>query len=771
MTNEELLKVIEEAKASGTTSLDLTNKWLTCLPSELFQLTQLEVLFLIGNNLAEIPPEIGQLNKLEMLYLSDNKLKELPVEIAQLINIIELNLDHNQLSILPPVICQLPNLEKLYLRHNRLTLLPPEIFHLTNLIEIDLGYNQLSSLPPEIGQLSKLTELSLNDNQLAIIPSEICQIPLLEKLYLKHNNLAELPIELCQLTNLKKFNLEENPITSPPLEIAAKGIDSIRRYFSAIRHEEQSLNEVKVLLVGEGAAGKTSLVKAVLGEAFNPNEDTTHGIRINSWRPESSSRPIKVNIWDFGGQEIMHATHQFFLSKRSLYVLVLDGRRDERPEYWLRHIESFGGGSPVLIVLNKHDANPGFEINRPFLQVKYPSIRGFFRTSCCNGKGIGRFREVLLKELTQVEMIGIRWPKSWFQVKEEIEHLDRPYISCEEYGSICAKLNITEEESQEVLLGFLHDLGVAMHFKDFALDNTHVLDPRWVTTAVYKIINAEQVAADRGVLHVESLREILKQKDEDRYSYPKNTHGYIIVLMKKFELCYDLDDERVLIPQLFGVTEPEFQFDYEGSLQFTLLYEDILPLSILPRFIVKRHQEIKDGLVWRTGVILHDKPDKAKDKDSGSQAAIKADYEKRRINIWVNGQRRKEYLHFLWYSLREINASFEKLSVSERVPMPDDPQRTADYETLLNFAKADTDVYFPEGSKKKYSVKELLGLVQPRGEDELRKSIQKIQEQFDTKESVWDIITSIVEVKLLPPFIDINLNELFKKIIATQRRK
>jgi hypothetical protein len=110
-----------------------------------------------------------------------------------------------------------------------------------------------------------------------------------------------------------------------------------------------------------------------------------------------------------------------------------------------------------------------------------------------------------------------------------------------------------------------------------------------------------------------------------------------------------------------------------------------MPLSILPCFIVKRHKEIKAALCWRTGVVLQD-------KDSGSEAAVKADYEKRRIDIWVNGPRCKEYLHFLWYSIREINASFEKLRVRERVPMPDDPERTADYETLLKYAQRDNNI-------------------------------------------------------------------------------
>ena len=52
----------------------------------------------------------------------------------------------------------------------------------------------------------------------------------------------------------------------------------------------------------------------------------------------------------------MHATHQFFLTKRSAYVLVLGSRAGEiegRLEYWLKMTHSYGGTSPVIVVLNK----------------------------------------------------------------------------------------------------------------------------------------------------------------------------------------------------------------------------------------------------------------------------------------------------------------------------------------------------------------------------------------------------------------------------------
>ena len=196
---------------------------------------------------------------------------------------------------------------------------------------------------------------------------------------LDNNQLTSLPPEIGQLTQVTKYLcLQGNPLTSPPYELAVQGIYAIREYFASAEEGTRTVAEVKVILVGEGASGKTSLTRCLREENFNQNEETTHGIRIKPWQLETGDQSLRCNLWDFGGQEIMHATHQFFLSRRSLYVLVLDGRRDERPEYWLRYIESFGGGSPVLVVLNKYDTNPGFDLNRPFLKKKYPFIVDFF---------------------------------------------------------------------------------------------------------------------------------------------------------------------------------------------------------------------------------------------------------------------------------------------------------------------------------------------------------------------------------------------------------
>ena len=102
------------------------------------------------------------------------------------------------------------------------------------------------------------------------------------------------------------------------------------------------------------------------------------------------------------------------------------------------------------------------------------------------------------------------WLKTWFAIKQRIEQAGKPYISREEYGSLCAEAGLAREENREVLVDFLNDLAVAVHFKDFILKAMHVLDPLWGTNAVYKIITAEAMADSKGVLHADCLDSILK---------------------------------------------------------------------------------------------------------------------------------------------------------------------------------------------------------------------------------------------------------------------
>ncbi len=142
-----------------------------------------------------------------------------------------------------------------------------------------------------------------------------------------------------------------------------QGNDAIINYFRELEKQGKDyLYEAKLLIVGQPRAGKTSLrYKLLNSNSMLPEEDrTTRGIDVepisfNIKDKEGRARLFCYNIWDFGGQQIYQTTHQFFLTHRSLYVLVIDtgndntGNDDSNINYWLQAVELLGGNSPAFI--------------------------------------------------------------------------------------------------------------------------------------------------------------------------------------------------------------------------------------------------------------------------------------------------------------------------------------------------------------------------------------------------------------------------------------
>ncbi|MBK7319942.1 COR domain-containing protein [Candidatus Villigracilis affinis] len=384
-----------------------------------------------------------------------------------------------------------------------------------------------------------------------------------------------------------------------------------------------------------------------------------NGRSISQFKTKFKSKS-SINIWDFGGQEIMHATHQFFLTKRSLYMLVLDSRltqEENRVEYWLKIIQSFGGESPVLIVGNKIDQHP-LDIDRTGLQKKYPNIVGILETSAATGAGIEELKAAITEQVNNLPHVRDLLPETWFTVKTKLEELGRQsnFITHDKYLELCAENEVSDETSQRTLIGFLHDLGVVLHFQDDPrLEALGILNPQWVTNGVYKILNSHTLFQNKGVLTTSMLDEILNLPE-----YPRGKRLFIVDMMKKFELCYDIEaDKTFLVPDLLPKDEPA-ELKFNGVPAFEYAYP-VLPSSVITRFIVRMNQKIENGFVWRTGVVL---------KIGENKALVKADIEDRKITIAIDGQEhtRRDALSAIRYQLDEIHASIKGLNPEKTSP-------------------------------------------------------------------------------------------------------
>lgn len=629
--------------------------------------------------------------------------------------------------------------------------IPKEVYNLKHLIQLNLGVNLLKEISNEIIEIAELNTIGLYDNKFEDFPDTLLEHPKLQKIYIQNNHISELSIKKLEEAKLELLLLRGNPINIPPEFIDDSNPQKILSYLKSLENNSRKISEVKIILVGDGSSGKTSLVKRIINNEFDIQESQTHGININPWiiRLAEFEQPIKINFWDFGGQEIMHATHQFFMSKRSIYFLILNAREEPNPEYWLKSIRSFGGKSPIFIIINKIDENPSFDLNRKFLSSKYPSIIGYFRTSCLNEEGIPELKNRVLNSLHEIPHITENWSSNWFKVKETLEKSESAFISLDDYQDLCTKHKITNANEQQVLIEFLNDLGVILHFKEMNLYDTHVLDPLWITTAVYKILNSETLAKNSGVLSFKDLEQIL-YKSSKKYSYPKSKFKYIMELMKKFELTYEVDDNNFLIPDLLPVQEPEIAINNSRKIVINIQYE-FLPKSILPRLIVNMSEDIHDGLRWRTGVIL-------KDSKLNSTAIVRADYDKNELKIIISGNRKREYLSIIIHFINRINSSFENLNCKEMLPLPDNPNIQVSVNHLYRLEELNQETYFPDGADKQYKVKELLGgLSEKKGtEEELLLLLSKIGNKLDDQETLLKKANDIVQLK--PNFFGIGLD-------------
>jgi internalin A len=679
-------------------SLDFSDNRLAVLPESLGRLTPLQSLNLRSNQLMGLPEGVGQLTELRSLNLSSNKLAELPQRLNRLTQLRELAVSDNDLRELPEWLSQLTALKQLYINDIYLSTLPPEIGRLKGLTGLYALDAQLRSLPEEIGQLTKLEDLFIGENHLVTLPREMGNLRALKRLWVPNNQLTTLPPEIRQLSLLKVLNLHGNPGLGLPEDVLGPvevtGVNAKRPqeildyYFSTRGDEGVALREMKLIVVGWGKAGKTTLVKRMTGTGMDPTEPETHGIVIRPLTLHCTDGDLKARVWDFGGQHVLHAMHEFFLTARSLYLLVIEQRGDRAEadaKYWLQLIRSYAPKAPVVVALNKSQCVER-PLDRESLEKLYGPIVAWVATEClpeddCPGASatIAALRAALTAAAEEATMPEPRkrFPKKWVAIKEWLEGLDETgtnFVDYDTFSRECSTRGEPDPEKQAEVAALMHDLGVAMNYaRDERLRDTTVLRPDWLANGIYAVLRANLFVPGRplardAVLTAEKLGEVyavaaqkpvemLKAKD-----YPAEKWEFLLRLMNLFQLSFPLNEHgsRQLCPTLLRAEPPPGTDEPEGTDTVRLRYEfAVVPAPLLPRFMVRTFSLIEQSKLWQRGAILR-YPD--------ARARVWTTPEEKYLFVTVGGPEgdRTDLLSIIRSTLAELFAEYRDLKVTEQ---------------------------------------------------------------------------------------------------------
>ncbi|MBF0326968.1 MAG: hypothetical protein HQL42_18105 [Alphaproteobacteria bacterium] len=695
--------IIEDDPAK-VTWLEIRDVALECLPDDIDRLTGLVGIEIHGAALDFLPPSFDRLKGLQSVTFNQCRFTALPRVLAELPKLDWLDLEDTPLTDIPGWLATSPALRSLYLRGTGITELTPSqlpanlgslglpgtlptladiLRNLPNLTSLFLSdwvsADQIAALPdlcpnlealilehpqshaiatakmltlycangpaelPSAWQHSALQRLEPINCGLTTLPDWLGRMRDLQGLNLSSNALTDLPPALADAPKLEWLYLNNNPLKEPLASLAELGPDAVLSYLRARQAGEETLHQAKLVLVGEGKVGKSSLIAALRGEAFQDNRDTTHGIELGQLtlpHPDQDGVTLTLNSWDFGGQEIYRATHQFFFSPDALYLLLWNPREGaEACELagWLKRLKlRLGERARVLLVATHAGEGRRAELDWPALARDFGAmLAGHHVIDSKDGIGLEDLKAAIAAEAAKLPQMGGKLPVSWLGMREGLAALkrSRPYLAYGAYLDQCRLHGIADDRQAAVLARLLHQLGYVIHFADQSgLGDIMVLEPEWLTKAISMVFEDKATEQAGGVLDHARLTDLWR-------AYPAELHPFFLRMMEEFDISYRIPDRNgfSLVGQMVPYGRPEdlpWQAEDcapDGTAQARMICTlGDEAVGLIPWTIVRNHR-YSTGLHWRGGTFLENPAD-------GSQALIELNARKDRLSIAVRGQ-------------------------------------------------------------------------------------------------------------------------------------
>jgi small GTP-binding protein len=166
---------------------------------------------------------------------------------------------------------------------------------------------------------------------------------------------------------------------------------------------DEEEEEIKVILVGEIATGKTNLINTSMGLEFQDKTYSTQTSSISKKRVIVKNKKYCINLWDTIGQEQFRSLTKIFMKDSKIVIFVYDITRNSTfkqiKEFWYENAKNELGDDPVMAVVgNKEDLYYESEVSDDEVEKFTKENNLLFRlTSAKTPKSFNNFLEELVK--------------------------------------------------------------------------------------------------------------------------------------------------------------------------------------------------------------------------------------------------------------------------------------------------------------------------------------------------------------------------------------
>mmetsp|Transcript_41075 Transcript_41075/g.81063 ORF Transcript_41075/g.81063 Transcript_41075/m.81063 type:complete len:210 (+) Transcript_41075:61-690(+) len=155
--------------------------------------------------------------------------------------------------------------------------------------------------------------------------------------------------------------------------------------------------DLKIILCGDSAVGKSKLVERFLLDDYSPRTLSTYALTLFRHNTEVDGRTWAIDFWDTAGQEQFDRLHASYYFQANAAILAFDVTRKvtyKNLETWFKEVRHYCPDIPVICVANKIDVEPSMAKKKFNFPEKH--YLPFYFTSSSDGTNVVRvFQEAI----------------------------------------------------------------------------------------------------------------------------------------------------------------------------------------------------------------------------------------------------------------------------------------------------------------------------------------------------------------------------------------